>query len=230
CGPGYIQEFQRWNEKARRCFGEFIGKNGNYREEWLRQYSYAVYAFLDAKQFCQAENALLAYLETESLDKMEIKSRSFSPWQHAALARYFADVNAGKTAVDYLMKQYSRETPDFPECHPWQLWCCNGARTALAAGQDSLAETLLEQSLEICLSDNMGATVRVMALLPLYEMWKHKKPFFTRFNRALEKEILKTAVGLNPDHFALVKSADSMADLFTDKAFSIESLFPFSYR
>jgi len=230
-GPGHIEAFEMWNKKACRCFGKSAGNRSEFKNERLRQYNYAVYAYLDAGFYEKALSVLLSYLEVDSIAAVKGACSKFSPWHHAALARFFADVNPVlPEAVEYAVQLYTDGVYNIQPSHPWQLWCCNTAKIALAAGEITIGETLLKKSLEICLSEKTGETVTMMALLPLYEMWSNRSPAFTSLTSTVERTIIKKGPALNPYHFARLKRADSLIALFQNSDFSIKQMFPFSYR
>jgi hypothetical protein len=92
---------------------------------------------------------------------------SFSPWQTALTARYFAG-NRAHPARDRILKHLLQRFQSDPgSAHPRQLTAFNLGRMALALEEASTGTALLEQSIELCFSPNAGPTIRVMALLPI---------------------------------------------------------------
>ncbi|HKK69344.1 MAG TPA: hypothetical protein VJ946_14070, partial [Bacteroidales bacterium] len=126
-GPDNIEDFKKWNATACRCFGESAENKTEFNNDRLRQYNYAVYAYLDAGFYEEAMAVLQEYLKMESPCPMKDTPHAFSPWQHAALARVYSDTALPITpeAVEYVVQMTTDKAGIIPPHHPWQLWCCN---------------------------------------------------------------------------------------------------------
>jgi len=230
CGQSYIDNFITWHKRALNCFGRFLDSTCQYRMEWLRQYGYAVYAYLDAGMKSEAGASLCDYLEIKSLEGIPEKMHGFSCWHHAAIARFFADTGDLKAGRNYLsMALIDRKIIPEPT-HPWQLWYSNCGRIAMHGGEDERAEELFKKSIGISMAENNGPAIRVMALLPLYELAQKARLGAINDLESLEQRIRAGAGCLDPHHFAILKKSATLDALFKDKDFSLQGLFPFSTR
>ncbi len=228
CGPQFIDAFCLWHKKALGCFGRGLDASGQYRTEWLRQYSYAVYALLDAGMDARAETMLCRYLETDRLAEIIDQADRLTCWHHAAIARFFADTDNRATARTYLDKIVPRVIT--APAHPWQLWYCNCGRIARNNNEAEKAEALFMKSIKISMAATSGPAITVMALIPLYELFQTRGSTPVNDLESMEKSIRAAARRLNIDHFAPLENAPTLDALFQDKAFSIERMFPFSCR
>lgn len=237
-GPEFLDNFKKWNLKARQCFGEKLNQSEQFSQEWLRQYNYAVYAFLDAGMISQAGEALLAYLGKNSinavLENIEFPDTMDNipplPWQHSVVCRFFADAEN----VDWGSRYLKAVLPDTNRistvAHPWQLWYCNAGKIANFAGNPDQAAELFKKSLAICLNKKMGATVRVMGLIPLHGLFLTQRLDILNKKDLIWNMIKEAGEELDPAHFSILNNCSDIRELFRKKDFSIRTLFPFSFR
>lgn len=194
----------------------------------LRQYNHITYAFLDAGKDEEAQRHLLLYLEKPDLDQVVQDLDTLSQWELALVARFMAEAGDGalvEACVDFAGKARAERVV---EKHPWQLWCLNMARLAQKTGDTTLARELARQSLGICLSNDAGATMNAMALLPL--AFLHAENLSTLADlEPCYRKAAETALGLNPDHFSAFYLLDCQAGL-SEITRRPGSFFPFSYR
>ena len=228
CGPQFIDGFCQWHKKALSCFGRGLDATGQYRTEWLRQYSYALYALLDAGMDAGAETMLCRYLEINRLAEIIDQADCLTCWHHAAIARFLADTDNREAAGAYLDKVVPGVIP--APAHPWQLWYCNCARMARKINEAEKAEALFMKSIEICMAATSGPAITVMALIPLYELFQTCGSPPIHDLDAMEKSIRAAATGLDQNHFAPLGNAPDLDALFQNKQFSIKRMFPFSLR
>jgi len=224
CGPKYIDKVISFAQKAQNAFGNFPSE----KEEVFRIYSYLIYAFLDAKQHQDAEQYLYKYLEADIL-ALNVKFDLISnPYAHAAIARFFADTN--KVTQNYLefikTKIHKRE-----QSHPWQLWYYNIGRILKHTNLE-LAKKCFEYSLDICISDIHGHTVKAMALLPLSALIDISPQNNHAFILQNADYILRTIKNsnLHLEHFhPLLSAIDCKSSLKIVQA-ETHTFFPFTYR
>ncbi|MEE4358339.1 MAG: S16 family serine protease [Desulfococcaceae bacterium] len=221
CGPDYLAKVLRYSQKARRALGEHTVPE--YREEWLRQYNYLSYAFLDAGKTASARQSLAVYLDAEDLLSGIDK---FSQWQHALTARFLADTK-GPESRDYF--QWCREHMNTMEnqSHPWQLWFWNMGRLAGMLGEKAESIRFFRGSLSRCLSQHFGSTVRLMALLPLSQL--EKTGNLPENTSEIQDIIRSAAEKVNPRHFQIL-SEKKFGDALKEVRKNPEKWFPFTYR
>lgn len=218
--------------KARKAFGEFLQENAKYRSEWLRQYNYGVYAFLDAGKTLQAKQMLCKYLSVEAPEDVPVRDSplSLSPWEHAVFARFCAETELTATGMRYVESTALSGKIKPPCHHPWQLWLKNCALIAEAAGEKKAAKNLLLKSLEICLHKRMGPTVHMMALMPLFYLHKYSRLEPDVDLKSIQGRLFKAMKCLHVPHFKIISSNRSLRSAFHDTSFSLEKLFPFAFR
>lgn len=239
CGSGYLREVEKYVRLAQDVFGG--GRVAERREDWRRQFNYLVYACLDAGRFEEAERALLNYLGITDWAGLKALLPLLSSWQHAALARYLADVSfersRGATSdqedltKDYFDWSFSRRKALVKEQHPWQLWTNNAARMGKSLGEMGKALELFLASLDLCLSESSGPTIRIMALLPLSGLKgmglasvEVKAP--ERILQTLRETVVPT---LENPHFSVLMEKDAPRVL-EEVCEKVKLYFPFSYR
>lgn len=151
CGPEYIDNTVGFSFKAQEAFG-----NGNvidYRDDYLRQFCYLTYAYLDANRLELAEESLLKYLEITHLSDFDFANDA-NPFKHSLLVRYLADTNT--QSPEY--RAWALNNPCLTNRHPWQLWLFNMGRIEY---DENRKKDYWQQSVEMCL-DQQGETIRSM--------------------------------------------------------------------
>lgn len=227
CGTQYLDDTIQYAHKARRAFGD--GEFPEQREDWLRQFNYVTYAYLDAREFRLAERALLQNLEMEGWEGFVQKIPGFSRWQHGLTARYLGDAREKGRAAEYLERMFPERSGRIEKRHPRQLWLYNLGRVAAALGDPQKAETLYRESLDLCLSEGFGPTVRVMALLPLSGLFKMGALDLER-DAPLAGRVRDAAEKVNPGHFRAVVGKEDFSSALEAISENPQTLFPFSYR
>lgn len=230
CGPRYIDRTIEFSKKTIEKFGgEHVPQAlPEDRKNCLRPYNYMAYAYLDAKDYAQAEQCLFNYLDQASLHEVMQNLDQFSEWEHALLARYMADAASLELIQTYLRFYGENNYGLVTNKHPWQLWCYNMARCALKVDETDLATWLSTKSVDVCEMTSAGPTMRVMALLPLSFLFERN----LLAERELEKkyhDVVKTALALNSEHFSDLQNITVKEGL---KKIGREPgrYFPFSYR
>ncbi len=226
CGPEYLPETRTYCHLSRKVYGD--GNALQLKTHRLRPLNYLVYACLDAGFPDEAEATLLAYLEMDDWQTLQHRITGFSEWHHAALARFFAAAGKRKEMAEYLEWALGKKGGLIEWKHPWQLWLNNMGRISHRLGDTKNAGVFFKESLEMCFSDAMGPTVRVMGLLPLSGLRRISAVKGLEVD-AVEKHIRTSAKNLNPNHFrSLLEEADLtviLDNLWTRP----ELLFPFTY-
>ncbi len=91
CGTKYIEKVKLYSRKARKAFGD--ENKPEYRQDWLRQYNYLTYAYLDSGDFKSAYENFARYLEIKRPEELlNIMGKPLSPWQYAIIVRFFSQV------------------------------------------------------------------------------------------------------------------------------------------
>lgn len=224
CGPAYLDRTMEYSRLARRAFGD--GRTPELRFDWKRQYNYLAYAFLDAGDFSAAESSLMTYLEADSWDAIRKNAPDYFKWDHALIARFLADTRRGVSRTPLIEALIHAPRDNVKPEHPWQLWYFNMGRVFLDAGDPERAEAFFRKSLEFCLLEKFGPTVRVMALLPLSALSMHG---FTVDRGAAEPAVNSAAMALNMVHFAFLDEL-TFPDALHYVYRNTSSVFPFSYR
>jgi len=227
CGPEYLSDTEKYSQLARKAFGD--GTVKECRKDWLRQFNYMTYAALDAGRFQRAEETLFRYLGIEGRQGLwpSLPNRSF--WEHALLCRFLADVGEGEAREKYLKWTAAEIERHVKPEHPWQLWSFNMGRIARFSNKDEMAARLYERSLDLCLSEKNGPTIRVMAFLPLSGLWELNK-LAAEEAKTAEKAIRKAAESLNPVHFTPLLGERDFGRVLETVWNQPGTLFPFSYR
>lgn len=225
CGPGFIRQTCRYSEKARKRLGENVVLE--FKPEWLRQHNYLSYSYLEAGDVKKAEAALTRYLQVTRCCDLKNRKNVPSSFEQALLARFFAQTPGHpETLVLYrLMLQW------FGDCcrsrHPWQLVSYNLALIALHFNETDMAIRLLTKSLELCMEKKSGATVVMMALLPLSCLYSLESipgragEFRTRIISALKF--------VDQNHFHILTRQEfksALVGIFKDP----KKFFPFTFR
>ncbi len=225
CGPGHLETMRRYSELARRALGE--GAVPEYKTEWMRHYNYLTYALLDAGDRKGALLAYQTYMAGAGWEEVMASAETWSPWEHALTARLLADLAVPESVryVEWCDAHLNR--PPKTE-HPWQLWCVNMGRISESLGAKQKAETWFREGVEQCFAPEFGATVRVMALLPLAAL--HSLGRLNRAEAAAARErIHKAAERLHPGYFDAMLTGPFEEGLKTVRDHP-ERFFPFNYR
>jgi hypothetical protein len=225
CGPRYLELAFAHSAKSIDAFGR--GEVPERFEDFLRQYGYMVYAFLDAGQTERALKTFGAFTGTRDWQEVLLKARSgkFSRWQHAALARLLAHSDHGGVSDLYLGEFRDFQKAGLEEKHPWQLWAWNMGVLAVHKRLPSTALKMFTESLRLC--RKFGPTVRVMALLPLSGL--RLMEALPADLPAVEIEVREAAEMLNPDHFQAVLE-NRFERVLEAVWWKPEVFFPFTYR
>jgi len=225
CGPENLKNTEHYSRLARRALGERTVND--FKQEWLRQHNYITYAYLDACRFDKAQTSLLEFLEVEKLCDGWSQPLKSSRWQHALLARFLADTKQ-VDGQNYLDATINRRQDLVEKNHPWQIWLFNVARISHTLGNLETACDLFIESLDLCLAEDTGPTVIVMALLPLSGLRQLGE--LDKINvQAAKKSIKDAARTLNPEYFQMLNEDDFTAilEIIWQQP---QSLFPFTYR
>jgi tetratricopeptide (TPR) repeat protein len=227
CGPDQLEHLEIFIKKAMDAFG--AGKIPDLREDWRRQFNYLAYAYLDAENRQKAEKALCSYLEISSLADLPIKPAKLGRWEHAVLARFFADTGLHTAAADYYYRKAFNLAPTIVEKrHPWQLWLNNMARLAVDKGNLTQAAAWHRQSLDLCISNSSGPTIKMMAMLALAGLYKIGR--LDKEDMVQAKDAIKKTLNIvDRNHFSDLINAefDAMPAIV---AAAPNTYFPFSYR
>ncbi len=222
CGPAHLASVREMVEMAQQAFGG--GRVPELRDDWQRQFSTLLYAFLDAGDYDEATSALADYLG-RPLAAIESAAciEDLNPYQHAALARYLVDADVAAPA--YLAWAIRKRDAVFRR-HPWQLWAANIADLATDP-EDKIRMGV--KSIECCLAQ--GPTVQVMALMPLSRLRSLDRVSGEWINATVQRVIsLLRGSSLHVHHFQELLDKDDPAELLDCVAAFRTRLFPFSYR
>ena len=226
-GPEYLMETRRYSLLSREAFGD--GRVPELMKDWLRQLNYLAYAEIDAGKLVDAENTLLAYMEIESWEELWPNMDRLSEWHHALLVRFFSDGKEREERHKYTDWALKNKNRILHRKHPWQLWLNNMGRASYKSGDTKNGVRYFNESLVLCLSDSLGPTVHVMALLPLAGLW-HAGGLSESEMAAMAKKIRRSAEGLNPDYFRPLLDEPEFSITLEKIWNEPEALFPFTYR
>lgn len=222
CGPDYLEDARESAQRAREAFGG--GHVGEYREDWQRQLCYEAYALLDAHRYDDAEGVLTTYLDGTPFELTNERIRPLNAFQHALIVRFFRET-VHRASWTYLRWAAERNCSPFRR-HPWQLWLLNAG--ALMTTPDERLN-LWTKAVDCCLAQ--GASIQVMALMPLCELWMAglgaEDWIRDRTNRVLT--VLRSS-DLNLDHFQCVLEKADWQDVLRTVHSLRNRLFPFCYR
>jgi hypothetical protein len=234
CGPAYLDDLERCADQAAVSFGQ------KYKREKVRPAAYRIYAFLDAGLAEQAAGSVDGYLGLEktgtNTDRLAairslLRDRENAAAYHGAVAlRFLADTwNSGLRPHDItLLNDIAVLTPEYHD-HPWQLTALNLGRLYAKANLVDEASRLFRHAETLCRAGN--TTMRIMALLPLAELYKldraEKKDCLTAENLA---DSTRGDTLFNRDHFKILHALPDGRSILEQVATSRSDLFPFSYR
>jgi hypothetical protein len=223
CGPEYLDDARDSVDRARRALGR--GRVGEYYQDWQRQFCYEAYAFLDAHRYDDAEGVLSSYLGGSPFELTMERVRALNPYQHAALARFLRETGT-RTFSTYLRWAREERCRARSDRHPWQLWLLN-AGFLMATPEEKLS--VWTKAVECCLAQ--GATVQVMALMPLCELWTAGlgAEDWIR-DRTMHVMTVLRSSDLNLHHFQCVLEKADWQDVLRTVHAHRNRLFPFSYR
>ncbi len=222
CGPAYLSETLHAAARARQAFGD--GTVPDLREDWRRQLCYETYALLDARRLEDAEEVLTRYLGSPPLALDGERLGRLGPYEHALLARFLAET-AAPAGGDWL--RWARCRCRAPASgHPWQLWLLNAGFLTPDLAEK---ERCWVRAAACCLA--LDETARVMALMPLGELWSAGLGAEDRI-REQTLAVIGTLESspLNLDHFRELLDAPDWSSALETARHSRDRLFPFSYR
>ena len=226
CGPTYLDNAKRYSQMAQKALGRDVSPE--FKDEWLRQLNYLTYAYLDAGQLDRAKETLLEYLEIDALSGVWSSLAPFTSWQHALLARFFAEADCAEPSRRYYGWVLEHKDSLLCKRHPWQLWLYNNGRIGISVDDEAEALNFFSESIKLCLSEKAGTTMTVMALLAFSGIWK-----LGALDRVdaldIERHIQKAVQSLDGRHFDVLKRA-SLGEILEMIWFQPEMLFPFTYR
>ncbi|WP_457553876.1 hypothetical protein, partial [Desulfobacula sp.] len=154
CGPEYIEESEKFSQKARKALGE--GSSPEFKGEWKRHQSYITFARLDAGDFTRAEESLNAYLGINRLENVLIQPVEFDPWGCALLARFFCQVKDHPLRKKFYQWIVPKLNLTKMDTHPWQLFIYNTGQIAYTTGHIDDAIKMMNRSIDICFSKHLG--------------------------------------------------------------------------
>ena len=228
CGENYFHKTEEYALKAVKYFGgETNIDDPKLKYDILRQYNYLCFAALDLRGYEKAYYYFLKYSQSNNFKKA--LESDFDQWGHFLASAFTARTKNYDSDFFYYNK-YKNNRPQAVKTnfHPAQLWHYNMGLNALKAGENKYASHFFKKSIDICLNRNNGDTVRVMALLPLSEI------FFLDNCPVLYDEIFikikNSALKLVPFHFAVLFSDDSLKNILIKIKNNTKIYFPFSYR
>jgi hypothetical protein len=226
CGPGHLEQTLDYTHRAMAAFGEM--QVPELAGECRRQRCYRAFALLDAGDPANAEGELRSYIAVADWRSLPHRRRDLNPFQHAALARFFALTPGHAAAAPYLRHFSKGEAATHPPMHPWQLWCWNLGRTAAALGRPGEARAHFAESLRRCGNPELGAAVNVMALLPLAGL-KALGGALPEGAGTVEKGVRKAAIMLDREHFKPLEQIPfpELLDRLWERP---AMLFPFTYH
>jgi len=226
CGPAYLEQVRRTVSAAQDAFGS--GELPEYRPDWRRQFHYRLHAELDAEEWEAAQRTMQAYLWTSRPDQRHggaknIPPQGWSPYEHAALARFSADTGT----IDQVYLAWARRRLEKPfSGHPWPLWLWNMGRIFSTGDEKRRAWWKSAQ-----LSLSLGPTARPMALLGLAWLYREGlakpselEPYVTRVVDLLARGPLWRP------HFESLLACPTMTAMLEDMMRRASFLFPFTYR
>ncbi len=224
CGPEYLEKTEEFVRKAQDAFGG--GTVRELREDWLREFNYLVYAYLDASLFNKAEDVLKKYLEIDSIDA--VTNVSWDRWnrfKHAALARFIAETR-GADLAEYFIKMF-RHGRKIKKIHPWQLWLFNAGRVVK---ERELKRDMWRMSCEIALG--LNGPPKAMALLPLAWLYAEglENKDFLKGKTAEVLDAIKRMKQINHSHFKRLFIQGSFSKILAEVKKDCSILFPFTYR
>jgi hypothetical protein len=220
CGPAYLDLCRRYVHLAQIAFGQ--GKIADYREDWLREFCYLLYAYLDAGMLDEAETALQSYLECPDL--AEFDPQTSNPFHHAAYVRFLAD-SSRKLSREY-SELWSSRFNHIPNEHPWQLWAVNFGRLMPDRARQKAS---WETAVRICKAIP-GETTKAMLLLPLSFLDGHGLTTETWLEKQTGIAVNTIRVSFHNEHFAPVLDISDWANVLFHTRCQLPALFPFSYR
>jgi hypothetical protein len=220
CGPRYLDLCRDYVHLAQNAFGQ--GMKTDFRQDWQREFSYLVYAFLDAGDMAQAQDALLAYLECSNLE--DFQPATDNPFQHAAYVRFLAD--SGQALPLHYAEYWIPRLSQISASHPWQLWAVNlGRITPDPAPKKACWET----AVNICTAIP-GETTKAMLLLPLSFLSVHELVEKNWLEKKTQAAMDTIRTLLHTEHFAPLLQTANWEHLLTQVRTHQSTLFPFSYR
>ncbi|MBP8646621.1 MAG: hypothetical protein KBH99_10950 [Syntrophobacteraceae bacterium] len=221
CGPEYLEGLCRYALLAQEAFGK--GRVPEYLSDWQRQFCYLFYGLLDAQDLEGAAEMLSMYLGGEPGGLSPNDIRAFNPFQHTAMARFFAET--GSQAPEY-RRWLNDHLTDRPCQHPWPLWLMNAG---LCLENPSARREAFTKALDYFLA--LGPTAQVMGLMPLQLLWKegHRSDRWVREKAGPILDRIRSSFGDRPHFSALLVCSGWQEALLTVERLK-PRLFPFTYR
>jgi len=230
CGPPYLKQVIQYVELAQFQFGD--GEIPDYQNDWIREFSYLIYAFLDASDYGRARQALWRYLQIDSWSELKPWQEMKNDFERFALIRYLADSCDHHNSLEE--NDVVTQLIDKHACkplkvgHPCQLIAWNLGRLALALNNPTLANNFLETSIHFC--EKSEETIHPMVLLPL-SAFHHANLLTNRHRMCFESamDLIRSSQFLNQHHFLPLMAGDMPTALhliWINQA----RFFPFMYR
>jgi hypothetical protein len=220
CGPKYLDLCRNYVHLAQNAFGQ--GERADFGQDWRREFSYLVYAFLDAGDMAQAKDALLAYLECLKL--ADFPPKADNPFQHAAYVRFLAD--SGQSLPQAYAQYWVPRLGQVPAIHPWQLWAVNFGRLM----PDKMNQKACwEKAVNICTAIP-GETTKAMLLLPLSLLSEHEPADRSWLEDKTQAAMDTIRTSLHTEHFAPLLQTANWEHVLSRVRTHQRTLFPFSYR
>ncbi len=220
CGPDYLEQCRKYVHQAQLAFGQ--GQRADSRPDWLREFSYLVYAYLDAGESGKAHEALQAYLECSELEHFEPETEN--PFQHAAFVRFLAD--SGRSLPSEYIHYWTCRWDQIPNAHPWQLWAVNFGRLMPDKDQQKVC---WETAVSICKAIP-GETTKAMLLVPLSLLDYHGLAPKTWLEKETREAMDTIYSSLHNEHFAVILEMRTWRDILFQTRHHLPALFPFAYR
>jgi len=239
CGPQFLEDTLKTSNNAIEIFTE--------PEDICRQYNYQAYAYLDAKEYKNAWQAISLYLDfdpqktiLEFLTKTKLScqlSYGILPkydtnYALALLCRFVAETSQDQGSPifwDYFKSVLSEIFNGSFSHHPFQLILINIGRIAWQDGDRENAQKSWQKSIDICLTSG-DTTIEPMALLGFSYLYKN--------NLLTEEHTLKAGELLIKINNSSRKTANhffAILELPIETALPKiaeipQQFFPFSYR
>lgn len=228
CGPDYLRNTEKYADLSQAAFGG--GEIPELADIYLRPLNYLTYAYVDGGLFKKAEKTILKYMDTDSWDNLWNNRLSLSQWHHTTICRFFSENRTHTKSGDYFAwATKNRKNIVTSRKHPWQLWLYNMGRIACSLNYMGVSFEYFMKSLDYCLSEFNGPTVRVMALLPLSGLWRIGELKKIDVEKT-SKLVLKTAKILNQNYFKTLFDEREGKSILKEIWENPASLFPFTYH
>lgn len=221
CGPEFIDRTMDVLDRAIRCFGN---DDGAARSEQERDRLYQALALTSAGR-TEPARAIL-----QSLDglwtQQDWNLERMNGFQVHTLLRIHVDARHDMVPALWAAVSDKLVTCD-RRGHPWQLVACNLGRLAPTR---ELGRDLFRLSVDLCLHENSGPTVRIMALQPL-ALLQQQGDTLPNMEEFVCQALQPVRDGdLSATHFQKLLDAGDWVDVLLVTWREMERLFPYSYR